>query len=84
MNSMKVGFDFYRYALISVEAKLDGLAMNKRQVKLRYYATVHSIFNDGFIPAKQLEFEELRIMNGFETIESSLEDAVKILREMIN
>lgn len=80
---IKVGVDFYKYAIITIEAKLDGLAMNKREVKLVYYATVNSLYSDAYVPAKQLEFEELQIMQGFSTIEDCLEDAVKILRERI-
>lgn len=80
---IKVGFDFYKYAMIEVEAKLDGLAMNKREVKLLYFATIKSIHSDAFVPAKQLEFEELCIMSSFATIEECLEDAVKILRERV-
>ncbi len=80
---IKVGVDFCKYAIITVEAKLDNLAMNRREVKLLYVATVNSLYSDAYVPDKQLEFEELRIMQGFSTIEDCLENAVKILRERI-
>lgn len=81
--NIKVGIDFYKYVIITVEAKLDSLAMNKREVKLLYFATVNSLHSDETIPSTELKFEPLRIMNGWHTIEECLEDAVKILRERV-
>ena len=80
---IKVSFDFYKYAMVTVEAKLDGLAMNRHKVNLLYYATINSVHSEAFIPTKPLEFEELRIMQGWPTIEQCLDDAAKILRERV-
>ena len=81
--NIKVGFDYYKYAMIEVEAKVNGRAMNLNVIELLYYATIKSVFTDSYVPAKQLDFEELEIMTGFCTIEECLEDAVKILRERV-
>jgi len=55
---IKVKFDYYKYAMVSVEAKLDGLAMNRGEVKLRYYATIISVHSEAYVPAIQLKNEE--------------------------
>jgi hypothetical protein len=80
---IKVGFDFYRYAIVEIEAKICGLSINKNQVELLYYATIKSLYNDGFIPAKPIEFEELHIMIGFNTIEECLNNTVVELRSRV-
>lgn len=78
---IKVGVDYYKYALITVEAIIDGLAMNKNILKLKYCATINSLYTTAYVPDKQLPFEELIIRQGFETIEECLLNAVEFIRE---
>ena len=80
---IKVHFDFYRYANIEVEARIDGLAINHGNIELVYIATIVDVWATWNIPDKQIEFESLKICQVFSTIEECLQNAVVELRERV-
>ena len=80
---IKVQFDFYRYANVEVEARIDWVANNHGNIKLLYNATIMDIWTTSYIPDRQIDFEPLKLCEVFSTIEECLLNAAVELRERI-